>query len=65
MDALEDARDVVNASPLDPKHFEFCTIFIFVEQVTYAGQYKDPSKGRRDSLYLFQVPVCRRISSIF
>lgn len=33
MDALMDVRDVVGASSLDPKPFEFSNLFIFVEQV--------------------------------
>lgn len=33
IDALEDARDVVEASTLDPEPFAFSSVFIFTEQV--------------------------------
>lgn len=33
IDALEDARDVVDQSTLDPTPFEYSPVFIFTEQV--------------------------------
>lgn len=34
VDALEDSRDVVEASSLDQKPFAFSGVFIFTEQVS-------------------------------
>lgn len=37
IDALEDTRDVVDQSTLDPKPFGFSGVFIFSEQVRFDG----------------------------